>query len=1340
MQDNLLENLNPEQVKAVMHEAGPLMIIAGAGTGKTTVITHRIGWLIEQKKAKPDEILALTFTEKAAAEMEERVDRLLPYGYVDLWISTFHSFCERILKQHGLDVGLPNDFKLLNQTDAWLLVRQNFERFNLDYYRPAGNPTKFIHAMLTHFSRAKDENVTPEEYLDYVEGLKANKDTTQAGGIDATELSRLEELAGAYHTYQQILLENNALDFGDLISYTLKLFNVRPKILNQYQQQFKFVMVDEFQDTNWAQYELVKMLALPTNNITVVCDDDQCLPGDAQISTPNGPVPIKKINIGDDVHSAFGKGHLGISRVTHVARTQKDAQMIEAVTQSGKKVIMTDNHKVFCYVPQKSDRKTYYVYLMLRRDLGWRIGVTNDLVVRIRLERSADYVVALRAFKTETEARYFETLCSLRYGIPTVCFKERDGLVVKGELLKKLYQELTVADGAARLAKELNIDLDGFHFCLGAVTRGSSQRVKIVLTMLFRRYRSKEFVRSGRGVLHEAPVSHKLALETSDPNIIAALRKEGISLLRAKVGYRIQMVGGDLPALMREARRLEQVTGGILEVRSSVGRLAYQTRPAVVIPAKNLVEGFFLPTVINGEVRYDRIVSVSRYEQTDKVYDLEIAGSHNYIADGVVVHNSIYKFRGASVSNVLQFKSDYPDAEQIALTMNYRSLQKILDTSYSFIQSNNPNRLETQLEGLTKRLTSGREGTGTIEHMHAATLDDEARQTVDRIFALHQSGVPLSEFAILVRANDSAEPFIQHLEMRGVPYQFMALRGLYRKPIILDALALLRVIDHPYHSQSMYRILSHPAMGIKADDLVKLTHECYRRGKSLVDVMELAMTLRSVAPETSEHCAHLLQLFARLRSSAARKPVSELFVEVAKESGLLGYVGTLSERDQQENFRFLQQLYERMKGFESVTADHSLKRFLEELEHEQASGDEGALKMDPEIGPETVKIMTVHAAKGLEFGHVFIVNLVDRRFPTSEKKDAIPLPDALIKEKIPEGDIHLEEERRLMYVALTRAKDAVYLTSAEDYGGVRKKKLSRFLVEMGFEAKESKPSLTKALGMAPRPDRYSESNAHVVIPKAFSYTQLAAFETCPLQYKFAHILHVPVFGRYQMSFGKTMHGTLQKFFEIWKERSDQPQQTLFDAPQEKKDDCCPVKLEELLKLYDEQWIDEWYENDKQREDYRDRGRKSLREYYAELEQQPPRPLHLEKGFTVKFGDVTVRGRIDRVDAIEGGVEIIDYKTGKPKTELEADEKRQLMIYQIAAMECFNPSLMPTKLTYHYLEDNSRVSFIGTPEQLDELRAEIVATAQAIRTSDFKATPSFMCDYCDFKDICEFRQK
>ena len=216
------------------------------------MITKRIAWLIEQNLAKSDEILALTFTEKAAGEMEERVDRLLPYGYIELWISTFHAFCDRILRSHGLDIGLPTGYKLLDQTEQWLLVRKNLQKFHLDYYKPLGNPTKFIHALLNHFSRCKDEIVSPQEYLSYAQELRLNSDNAFTGlDIDtpeakSQEISRINEIADAYHTYQNLLLENSALDFGDLITYTVRLLQTRPKLLELYRKNLNIFSLMSF--------------------------------------------------------------------------------------------------------------------------------------------------------------------------------------------------------------------------------------------------------------------------------------------------------------------------------------------------------------------------------------------------------------------------------------------------------------------------------------------------------------------------------------------------------------------------------------------------------------------------------------------------------------------------------------------------------------------------------------------------------------------------------------------------------------------------------------------------------------------------------------------------------------------------------------------------------------------------------------------------------------------------------------------------------------------------------------------------------------------------------------
>src|SRR5216117_928151 len=171
--ERILEGLTEGQAAAVTHEAGPLLIIAGAGTGKTTVITRRIAYLIATRRARPEEILALTFTDKAAAEMEERVDTLVPYGYADVEIATFHAFGDRLLREHALELGLQPDFRVLNRAEQVIFFRDRLFQFPLERYRPLGDPTRHIQALITLISRCKDEDVAPEEYAAHAERLAA---------------------------------------------------------------------------------------------------------------------------------------------------------------------------------------------------------------------------------------------------------------------------------------------------------------------------------------------------------------------------------------------------------------------------------------------------------------------------------------------------------------------------------------------------------------------------------------------------------------------------------------------------------------------------------------------------------------------------------------------------------------------------------------------------------------------------------------------------------------------------------------------------------------------------------------------------------------------------------------------------------------------------------------------------------------------------------------------------------------------------------------------------------------------------------------------------------------
>src|SRR5678809_1724623 len=171
--ERILEGLNAPQAAAVTHGTGPLLIVAGAGTGKTTVITRRIAWLISQRRARPEEILALTFTDKAAAEMEERVDQLVPYGYADVEIATFHAFGDRLIKENALELGLTPEFRVLTRAEQVIFLRAHLFELPLGHYRPLGDPTRHLQAIISHISRLKDEDVGPDEYLALAERLLA---------------------------------------------------------------------------------------------------------------------------------------------------------------------------------------------------------------------------------------------------------------------------------------------------------------------------------------------------------------------------------------------------------------------------------------------------------------------------------------------------------------------------------------------------------------------------------------------------------------------------------------------------------------------------------------------------------------------------------------------------------------------------------------------------------------------------------------------------------------------------------------------------------------------------------------------------------------------------------------------------------------------------------------------------------------------------------------------------------------------------------------------------------------------------------------------------------------
>ena len=966
------KRLNKEQLEAIKHKGGPLLIIAGAGTGKTTVITERIKYLLFSKKVKLSEILALTFTEKAAREMEERVDVAMPYGYTQMWISTFHSFCDRILRQEALHIGLDPKFRLITQTSSIQFIRKNLFAFDLNYFRPLGNPTKFISGMLQHFSRLQDEDITPQEYLKYAEKIVRKKMTSD----EKMEAKKIMELARAYIAYDEMKIKESLMDFGDLIVKTLALFRQRQNILANYQKQFKHILVDEFQDTNHAQNELAILLAGKGKNITVTGDDDQ----------------------------------------------------------------------------------------------------------------------------------------------------------------------------------------------------------------------------------------------------------------------------------------------------------------------------------------------------------------------------SVYRFRGAAVSNIIHFKKVYPKAKVVVLTKNYRSTQEILDRAYDMIQYNNPDRLEA-VENIDKKLVSQRKLRGeNIRLIHTDRVENEADQAVKEIIKLTEEGkYDYKDFAILVRANNHAEPFMRALSRSGLPYQFLGPGRLFKQPEVIDLISYLKVLYNFEDSVAFYRLLSIDYFDVLPRDLIKIGNYARRFNLSIFETCEKIDSI-FVDSETKRKINKITSIVNKHLKLAGRETAGQLVYYFLEETGLLQRLLKTEMPEIEKKARNISKFFDKLKTYETDNEDATVTAVVDWIDLSSELG-ESPLATDVDWNEvNAINILTTHSSKGLEFPVVFLVNLVSQRFPTVKRREQIPIPDALIKEILPVGDYHIEEERRLFYVGMTRAKDLVFFTAADYYGeGKREKKLSPFIFEaLGDSAVSAELAAEKHEQLSfidyksidsERPDveiaREKREKIHV---DYLSYSQIETFKTCPLHYKLKYLYKIPTPFSAPLSFGISMHAALKDFYFNFKSGHKQSEKLILAA----------------LK---DNWISEGYKSKSHEKKMFDKGKKFLSGYYNKEFNSKIIPVAFEQPFVVPLSlpketrPLKIGGKIDRVDRLSGGkIEIIDYKTGaNVPTQRQVDHDLQLTFYALAAAnineEPFGKSIDKIKLTLYYFDNQEKISTTRTKKQLEDAKKEIFVWRDKIEKSDFKCSGHMFCRTCEYALLC-----
>ncbi len=964
--NNILEGLNREQLEAVTHREGPLLIIAGAGTGKTAVITRRIAWFLSEGLAKTDEILALTFTDKAAREMQERVDILVPYGYTDIWISTFHAFGDRLLRENALVAGLNPDFKVLTLPEAAVFFREHIFEFDLSYYRPLSDPTRFIEALVELFSRAKDEDVSPRDYLKFAQefALKA-KENPEDKAMEEEAVQHLE-VAGAYVRYQELLAKEGLLDFGNQFYLSLQLLREHPLILKRYQEQFKYILIDEFQDTNFAQYQLAKVLAAKFQNITVTGDDDQC----------------------------------------------------------------------------------------------------------------------------------------------------------------------------------------------------------------------------------------------------------------------------------------------------------------------------------------------------------------------------IYRFRGAAYSNLLNFIQDFPQAKKVSIIQNYRSTQPILDSAYQLIQFNNPERFEIKAN-INKRLIGLNKEGLPPQHSHFDTHSTEADNVAKIIKDKVSSGnFKFRDFAILVRSNSDADAFLQALNMQDIPWQFSGNQGLYGREEVKLCINFLRVVANPSDSLSLYYLVSSEVYGLALSDLSLINHYAKRRNKALYLVfkdLDNIEELEEVSSHSREKIRGILTDLEKFMQTSRRETTGRLLYSFLTETGYLKMLTQKQNLENETKIQNLAQFFNQVRDFELVAKEDRVINFVNYLNLLIEARDDPPTA-EADLDSDAVNVLTIHKAKGLEFRVVFLVSLVQGRFPWPRRRQPLELPDVLIKEVLPKGDFHTQEERRLFYVGMTRAKNELYLTSAEDYGGKRLRRVSQFVVEaLGKDLSKEEKKKTTAREAIERfaPKKESPQAGQAAIPQekliSLSYYHIDDYLTCPLKYKYVHILRVPIMEHHTVIYGRAMHDAVSKYFQYKLAGND-------------------MELADLLETFRQAFDPQGFLDERHQEERLRVGQEALIKFFNDEKKRDSRPLYIEKEFSFMLETNKVSGRFDRVDMEEDGAVIMDFKTSQIKTQEMADkrvkESLQLSLYALAYENIFAKT--PKKVALYFLESGIVGSRGVEVEDLEGVKEKIKAVATGIRQQNYAATPTYMaCTYCAYNQICPF---
>jgi DNA helicase-2/ATP-dependent DNA helicase PcrA len=688
---------------------------------------------------------------------------------------------------------------------------------------------------------------------------------------------------------------------------------------------------------------------------------------------------------------------------------------------------------------------------------------------------------------------------------------------------------------------------------------------------------------------------------------------------------------------------------------------------------------------------------------------------------------AIYRWRGAAAANLLAFRRLHRGCREVVLVDNHRSTQVILDASARLISYNNPYRLEV-VAGIDKRLRSQRSTGPAVRHLFFDTVSAEADGVAALIDEKLSAGYRPRDIAVLVRGNDDADPFLRALNARGIPQRFSGSRGLYAREEVRLLVAFLRALAHPTDSVSVFYLAASEVYRLPGADLLRLSAYANRKTRPLLDVLRGLPSndeLASVSGAAREAAAQLVADVDRSADEVARMRTGEVLYRYLQATGMLGRLSKEASAGAEAKVKNIAKFFETVRAYGDVAEHDRVPAFVAHLDLLREAGDDPAVaEADPD--DDAVHVLTVHKAKGLEFPLVLLVGCAEEKFPVKRRKEALELPGGLVKEEPAGGDPHLHEERRLFYVAMTRAKDELVLTSAADYGTKRTRKISRFVVEAldlpspSPRARRTDPLQALARNQ-PLPDVLPGPELPIApdTPLTLSFRQIEDYKTCPLKYKYIHRLRVPLLVHHRIIYGSAIHKAVQAHFQA------------------RLSGRTPTE-DELLDAFRAAWVSEGFLSREHEEARLRAGEETLRRFYRDEAEHPWSPTAVEKEFAFFVDKTKVAGRYDLVIERDGQVVILDFKTGDVhdlKTAQErARESLQLDIYALAHLK--TAGRLPQRVELRFLESGLVGGKEPTLEETRETEDQIREVAARVRQLDFAAQPSYRaCGSCPFREIC-----